>query len=743
MANFSPYQSRGQLSAPTVNFVRTGNPHYSNAGEQALAKESGNAGLVVMGGLLKMKEQYDNGKILEANNEYNRLMSEGTAELLQRKEENALNVVEDYDTLHKKTLDQVRKKYGAWISYGEAGQAFTAYTERDNNTRRGNMLKYQMAETDKYHETQYNNQLASCLQMVGDGGGSDEAINAAYNRGIGLLQNRYAPYGEEKIKEQERVFRGQLAKSALALAIGQNDYKRMGEIADRYRDSLDPSARIAALSTLGKRQKEETELGEASDIIARYGIDVDFDTVKEYVRGKNSSGDGVTAFHEAARSLLGVTMENERVGCCEGVVRVLSQCSTFGENNSEQVRCGNLLSAAAQEGSGASVLRYNGQQLQPGDVIVYFEKGDDTSVYDNAAHVVLADGNGGYYGNSSSELDYENENGETVRGPGCFVHKESTDIGGLEIGYIIRVDELQGKAMSELDVEERAASIYKRVETQRNRVTAENRRKISDADTALKQMILSGDLSGIDNLPMQYGFNADGTVNEKVMTEVQWMVATEKERQQKAAERAAKGQPSEKIDSEMMEFLERNVANGASKQEVTEWLVSHGVTSDKELSRGTKLVDDFMKGAGIFKLPLKSIRDSIPEYQFAKGAEKAALGNSLDRIAKYEYRAYLSENNGNIPDDIENIVPEIVERVKKAYTEMYASGYEYNWFSNLDISKADLIASGYYPWFTESETMIPGVDTAYKLIRIDGTGEDYKSADEIMKMKGAAGRVKR
>ena len=61
---------------------------------------------------LEMHKKVTDGKVMEANNEYNRLMSEGTMELMQRKEQNALNITEDYDKLQQQVLGQVKQKYG-------------------------------------------------------------------------------------------------------------------------------------------------------------------------------------------------------------------------------------------------------------------------------------------------------------------------------------------------------------------------------------------------------------------------------------------------------------------------------------------------------------------------------------------------------------------------------------------------------------------------------------------------------
>ena len=281
--NFASYQSRGQLEAPYQHYTKPANLQVDNSGEKMLAKANAETANVIVAGFNNWREQYDQGKVMEANNEYNRLMSEGTAELMQKKQENALNVVEDYDKLHQKSLEKVRKKYGQFINYGKAGQAFNIYTERDNNTRRQNMMKYQMAETDKFHETQYQNQLATCMDMVSADGYSDAAIDAACNRAAPLVMNRYANYGKEAIQQQMRAVQGQMVESALSYAVSMNDYSRMKDICEKYRSVINPGKLSNTLALVGKRQKEAKDLSFHQQMLADIGPNATPEQVDAYV----------------------------------------------------------------------------------------------------------------------------------------------------------------------------------------------------------------------------------------------------------------------------------------------------------------------------------------------------------------------------------------------------------------------------------------------------------------------------
>ena len=90
---------------------------------------------------LAMQQKVIDGKTLEANAEYNRLMSEGTSALMQKKEGEALHITDEYDKLQKDVLADVRKRYGNYIGFGAGAEAFNAYTMRDDATRREHMVK--------------------------------------------------------------------------------------------------------------------------------------------------------------------------------------------------------------------------------------------------------------------------------------------------------------------------------------------------------------------------------------------------------------------------------------------------------------------------------------------------------------------------------------------------------------------------------------------------------------------------
>ena len=278
--NFAPYQNRESLNAPAS---QVSNVRYTNAGEQALARADGVMGAAVADGFLKLKDTVEQGKALEANNEYNQRMSQGTTELMQLKEQEALDITDQYDQLRKKTMDDIQKKYGTYLTYGAGAAAFREYTMRDDATRRANVMKYQHAQTEAYRTTQTNNALAVCAQQAADSGYTDEGIDGAIERALPIVGFQFANYGDEKIKEQQRAVAGQFVGAAMRFAVSANDFVRMQQLVKRYGEYMPPDQRSAAMAIAIKRQKEAETLSMNQRMLGDLGWNASYDDVKTWV----------------------------------------------------------------------------------------------------------------------------------------------------------------------------------------------------------------------------------------------------------------------------------------------------------------------------------------------------------------------------------------------------------------------------------------------------------------------------
>lgn len=734
MANFAAYQSRGQLAAPEVHFTKPVGVSYDNPGERALARVNADTAGVIVKGYENWKEQYDSGKVMEANNEYNRLMSEGTAELMQKKQENALNIVQDYDKLHQKALDQVRKKFGAFINYGKPGQAFNIYTERDNNTRRQHMMKYQMAETEAYHETQFNNQLASCQQMAADGGYSDLSIDEGLNRAEGFIEARYAQYGKEMIEQQKRVFKGDIVSSALALAMKMEDYSRMGQLAVKYSDYLDAKTRISVLATIGKRQKDAYERQEANAIEVALGDNATREDYLNYFLTQQANYGDVKSRFGHYNSLLGQEMPNGRNGCVEGFLALTAPFFGFSADNKSEVNVGRMCQLASNT-EGVRLERYNGGEIPEGCGIIYFSEGDDISDFGNAEHITMADGNGGFYGNSSSAKDYEDENGNYVRGNGCIIHSDDQNIGGYKIGYIIRMDQQTMQAMSELDAEEKADKAWALHQKRMSEKRAVENRIIGQGHDAMQDLMNHGvtDIDQYQAVVNQYAY-MNGEVNDHVRIELEKTVAAIERRNERAAKQGARRQPSEKVNETDMELVRDEISMGrVDEAAITNYCAQRGITSATEINKLQKLLKDYKNNKGEWAIPYDDIKAycDIDERMIE---DKKSFNKTFKRIARFQYYKMLADNKGQLFSGWEE---DLADRVAKAFTEEYHGGQYVDkgtWMNteeNVILPYRILAANGY-------DTIRQTGDDGYVLESADGKYA-YMSGEDIMKLKDLSG----
>ena len=735
--NFQSLQTRDINIATPAS--RVSNFRVLSDGAAELAHAQGQMGVGIAQGFNKLKDQVETTQCMAANNMYNELMSQGTAELMQNKEEAALNLTEQYDKLQKETLQKVQKQYGSVLRFGAGAQAFNEYTMRDNAARRANILKYQLAQTEAYRDTQFNNQLASCQQMVLDGGGSDEAIAGACNRADGLIAARYANYGSEMIEQQKRLIKGQMVASALSLAVGTSNYARMGELSTRYNNLLDPKTRVAVLSMLGKRQKEAHERAQANDVWLDLGRNATRDDVKEWLLNRRAKEGTLQNFYAVGDSLCGQEMENGRNGCVEFAMKCLSKLTGFGANNSGERNVGNLFRAASADGSGATVMKYNGQKAQAGDILVYATPGDDISNPDNLEHVTVSDGNGGYYGNSSGARDYEDENGNYIKGNGCGVHSDSQDIGGYEIAYIIRPDDMAAKEMSDLEIEEETDKLWAQYSKRENEMAAAENRVIKQAKLEMQDLMNNGvmDVGQYQAIVNKYAFQ-NGVVDDNIRIPLEAVVAAEERRQERAAAQAAKGAPSAKVTEAHLDFMREKISEGGMTEAgILSFCAEQGITSPSEVKKLTKLMSEYQENKGEWAINYDDIR-SYCDIDDKHITDKKAFNKTFKRMVRWQYKLMLRDNHGQLPSDWE---ADLAQRTSDALTNEYHGGTYVDkgiWLNTdepVNVPWRELAAAGY-------ETIRQTGEDGYVLEGSNGqyafmTGKDLME----LKEKGLSGYV--
>jgi len=760
MANFAAYQSRGQLAAPQEHFTKPVGLSYDNPGERALAREGANMAGVFIKGYENWKEQYDSGKVMEANNEYNRLMSEGTAELMQKKQENALNIVQDYDKLHQKALDQVRKKFGAFINYGKAGQAFNIYTERDNNTRRNNMMKYQIAETEAYHETQFNNQLTSCMEIVASGGYSDLAIESGINRALPLIQDRYKNYGKEMIQNQTMAAKRGIVESALAFASSMSDYARMQDICNKYKDAISPAKMSATLAAIGKRQQEAQTLAFNDRMWADLGPGATPEQVDEWIeknyqgkhnQGQNARGHNLPLFKQwddnwADRPFSNGTLGTSgcaptsmamalswAVGKYISPVEVADYATNNGLVASDGVHGADFVPAVAEH--------YGVEMRQTSDkeeVINLLQKGipvvaaHDPGMFTDYGHflvysgidangrVMINDPNGGvrHSDDATFSLD-EIFNQESADYYVIDSAPQSDGVGAVYDENFYRMDLEEAKQKGRADYNHRY-NAYKATEN----IT------IGKAQDEMWDLMNQG----IDDIEQYKAIVDKYAYNDHTRIAMEKTVSAIERRNEKAAEQGARRQPSEKVNETDMELVRDEISTGrADETAITNYCAQRGITSTTEINKLMKLYKDYKNNKGEWAIPYDDIKAycDIDERMIE---DKKSFNKTFKRIARFQYYKMLADNKGQLFSGWEE---DLADRVAKAFTEEYHGGQYVDkgtWMNteeNVILPYRILAANGY-------DTIRQTGDDGYVLESADGKYA-YMSGEDIMKMKDLSG----
>ena len=768
--DFSPYQAQGKLNAPNQNYTDPLRVSYNNAGAQALARENGKLGMTFWGGALAYKEQVDSAKSLEANNEYNRLMSEGTAELMQRKQEKALNIVEDYDKLQSRTLETIKKKYGSYINYGKAAVEFNNFTTRDNATRRANMLKYQLSEIDAFHETQFNNQMADCAQMVSDGGYSDDAIAAGVNRALPLVENRYANYGNAMIQQQMQAAKRGMVENALSFFTSMGNYSRIKDLCQKYRDVISPGKMSSMLALVGKRQEEAKELALQQRMWSDLGPNATPSQVEawadNYLSQARRSGnqEGIPLYKQWDEDWADVPFSNGTLGTsgCAPTSLAMELSWFLGEYVSPVEVANYATSEGLVDSDGVhgskfipAVAKHYGVEMRQTDdkeeVIDLLRRGvpvvaaHDPGMFTDYGHflvytgidadgrVMINDPNGGVRHSDDATFSLDeifNQESADYYVPDNLqdiARRQNEGFNNVEIDEV-KADEIKKKLSSDY---KHRQSLYKAEETE----------ILRQAKTEM-QDLMNHDVTDVD----QYQEIADRyATNREMQVELEKTVASIRRRNEKAVEQTARSQPSVRVDEADMNLLRNEISKGAvTESDIINYCAERGITAKQEINKCLKLLKDYTENKGEWAIPYKEIKEycGIDEKNVT---DKQKYDITINKVARWKYKEMLYENNGNLPEGWEQ---ELEKRVKDSFEKEYHGVGDYrpidSWGMTPDvlaneqviISNADLMAAG----FIGIEQI--GNGNEYWLLRDDGS-KTYMTGEDVMKLKGMSGYVER
>lgn len=682
---FRSYQTQGQIG-PSATGIS--NFRYSNPGAVAAAKESGNTGVVFAQGVMGVVDRVNTVKAMEANNYYNKRMSEESADLINNhKEGEALNITELYDEAHQKVMDETMSKYGNFIRYGKAGDDFRDYTERDNISRRNNMQKYQMVETEKYEESVFQNQVQQSLMIATTGSYSPEAMQESMGRLESFVHQRNDKYGEERVQQEMRKYKGAFAKAGIDYMIGHGEYDTADAMVKQYEEYLPVELRNAYGKAIFEKQKERSERDIVEQLYAKHGDNIEAALAElDSMGGLNIGGVGDTQAGVMAgfKAFEGQRMPNGRNGCVEGVVRIGSYYSPWLKKHQEQNNVDDLIRAAQSEADGPDVITFDEKSLTPGDVIVYADSKDETQ------HVVIYAGGTSYVGNSSDQQrivqgsDYrEMDNlhpyqiiktgGTGTAGTGSSLKPEDRD--EIKKRYMAKISEQ--KTIRRIKIDKMADDYRQQVISMKNSgmggysIFETLTQGVTDNDTrdAIKAACNAEGLSIAQ--PATRGSRGPGGTGNRT------------------SQGAKLGEDGE---ATLVDYIREGRFN--NKAELINNLADMGY-GQSALKKADTLWNQYVNNSGVFKYDLTSLANDAVEQFGLTGERKKQIKDGMKSVGYTFVMKYRAEHGGEDPDE-----SDVLEAMINSNSEPVYGGAMYkpesNWFSKevLQATPAELASKG-------------------------------------------------
>ena len=628
--NFSPYQNRESLNAPASH---VSNVRYTNAGEQALARADGVMGAAVADGFLKLKDTVEQGKALEASNEYNQLMRQGTAELMQLKEQEALDITDQYDQLQKKAMGSIQKKYGTYLTYGAGAAAFREYTMRDDATRRANMMKYQYAQTEAYRTTQTNNALAVCAQQAADSGYTDEGIDGAIERALPIVGFQFANYGDEKIKEQQRLMAGKIVGDAVQFAVRSDDVKRIDSLCNKYAAVMDPKMRASLLAMVRDRAKKADGLSRWQQAYVDLGENATISEMKRWLEERLPKSGNVDIIHNLYQQTKGSPYV---LGAPEDGADGTFDCGSWVKYVCREAGLP-LFSRCADDQYDQMIAEgrafHDKSQLRDGDLVFWTHTGGEEGE-NGVAHVGIYSGKTGKVMQSG------------VHGVG-EIDVDTYDTVGFGRG-------VGDAGMAALDLEENLKKMAGYFNEQRSLQRGTENRAIDDGTLAIKDLANKGvtDMSLYAGIPAQYAM-IDGEMNDRVRIELESQIASTQRRMESGSgtgKGKGKGRKQSGIPFEirLREMLEAGIFE--STAEAMEY-VNDYAPQDSEWKAGCQMIRRWKEGEKEFSVDWGTIKSSVRDAVRGGYSDKTFdVQFALAKDAMLpELREYQKEHDGENP----------------------------------------------------------------------------------------------
>ena len=270
MANFEAYKENGQLGAPASQVTRV---TYDNSGAQALAAQGARTAQGLSNLALAFERQHRTAKIMAADNEYNRLTGDLKQEIYQDKEGLAENALQRFEEGERKIRNQIAKKYGRILTYGDEGRNYQDILNRDYNNHRSQVAQFQINELEKNADTQLGNSLQDTLLDAMAGYQNQGTVVGMMNRAIAMVELRYQNYGTDRIKQKVRAVMGGMAQGVINRAYANGDNDLAETYIERYGRVLDPNVLNAYSKKVYDSRMALLEEDTGAALFAQFGDD--------------------------------------------------------------------------------------------------------------------------------------------------------------------------------------------------------------------------------------------------------------------------------------------------------------------------------------------------------------------------------------------------------------------------------------------------------------------------------------
>ena len=353
--------------------------------------------------------------------------------------ENAKGLIDRTTDAINKTYEDVSKNYNPRVRFALKGNL----NENMANFQRIAASK-EMAEGKKVEEATFASNLQTNAQQAALTWQVNGAPTMYVNQSDVLLaaQAQKEGWSGAQLTAERRKMVTDIAAAAAGAALENEDYDRADEILGRFRNEMDPDT-YWKLARVGKKKQEAKDMdADVSRILSLPDVwdGQHFNQAKarEYVDevyGKDAvrpaAGISPQDVERGFAPILGQEMVNKRDGCVEAALKGAQGVCPFYAREQEKgvVYVPTLLRDARADDSVVVEEYAAGMEVPAGAAIIYAPPGADMSDAENAYHVLVSDGRGGVFGNSSSAADYVDENGNPVRGNGLVTHGESVEIG--------------------------------------------------------------------------------------------------------------------------------------------------------------------------------------------------------------------------------------------------------------------------------------------------------------------------